>query len=118
MEKIETEVVLVPGSALMAPVYKPIDCDAPPWSGRIVYDLKLDDIESVYTFCMEDAWDLGYEDGVCEKEERANPFHGNFMHGIPYSVFQTYYMRGRNASQRTCSQMIQLFALSGALEAR
>ena len=73
MEKIETEVVLVPGSALMAPVYKPIDCDAPPWSGRIVYDLKQEDIESVYTFCMEDAWDLGYEDGVYEKEERTAP---------------------------------------------
>ena len=58
MEKIETEVVLVPGSALMAPVYKPIDGDAPSWSGRIVYDLKQEYIESVYTFCMEDAWDL------------------------------------------------------------
>lgn len=116
---METEkgVVLVSGSAIMAPVYKPADGESPWWSGRISFEIEKDVVGSVLDFCMEDAYALGYEDGVVDMEERTNPFHRNFMHGIPYSVFMTYYMRGRNASQRTCAQAIQLFALTGAVEA-
>ena len=105
-----TSVVLIAGNAITAPVYQTIEGHSPSWSGRIVYDLKQEDIENVHSFCMEEAWELGYEDGMSDLDERQNPFHRSFLHGIPYSVFDAYYARGRTASQKIPSQTIQLFA--------
>ena len=108
-----TNVVLIIGSAITAPVYQTVEGHTPSWSGRIVFDLKEQDIEDVHAFCMEDAWEIGYEDGISEQEERQNPFHRSFLHGIPYSVFDAYYARGRNASQKISAQVVQLFAKMG-----
>ena len=69
-------------------------------------------------FCMEEAWNVGYEDAASDLPERANPFHRQFMQGLPYSIFMTYYMRGRSAAQRGCEQMISLFARPGVAEVR
>ena len=111
--KTNTNVVLIAGNAITAPVYQSGHGHTPSWSGRIVYDLKLQDIEDVHAFCMEEAWEIGYDDGMSNREERVNPFHRNFLHGIPYSVFGAYYARGRNASQKSPAQAVQLFARIG-----
>lgn len=109
--KVDTEVgiIVASGSAVFAPQFKPVSGEPPSWSGRAAHEMSMDDIESVHDFCMEDAWTVGFEDAV-HQVERANPFHRQFLHGVPFSVFLTYYTRGRNAAQRNYEPDAGLFA--------
>ena len=102
---------IIAGSAVFAPQYQPANGVTPGWSGRAVHELTLQDIEEVHDFCMEGAWEVGFEDAVMMAEERPNPFHRQFLQGVPFSVFLTYYTRGRNAADRN-------FAPDGGLFAR
>ena len=109
--EFETEVgtILAPGSAVFAPQFRPVSGEPPSWSGRAVHELSMDDIEAVQDFCMDDAWTIGFEDAV-RQVERANPFHRQFLHGVPFACFLTYYSRGRNAAQRNYEPDTGLFA--------
>lgn len=114
----ETGTVVSMGTSVLAPVYMPREGNVPVWSGKKVFELSERDIDAVHEFCMEEAWNIGFEDGVDGIEERANPFHRQFMQGVPFSVFMMYYMRGRSASQRSSAQMAGLCDRARGMVAR
>ena len=68
--------IVMPGEALFAPIYLPASGIAPGWSGKSVYELSQKDLEEVNSFCLDDAWEMGYEDSMDGRAERENPFHG------------------------------------------
>lgn len=51
--KANTNVVLIAGDAITAPVYQSGHGNTPSWSGRIVYELQLQDIEDVQCFAWK-----------------------------------------------------------------
>ncbi len=114
MQTIETTkesgTIVALGLATRAPECRLASGIIPTWSGRPMYELSIEDIEAVHDFCMEEAWMMGYEDAIMGEEERTNPFHRQFLNGVPYSVFMTYYTRGTLAAQRSNHQVVELFA--------
>lgn len=110
METRETGKVVPSENAAVAPIYEPLFGEPPSWSGKPEIGMSMEDIESVHDFCMEDAWTLGFEDEVLGLEDRPNPFRRGFLRGVPFSVFMTYYTRGRDAVRRNSSSVVPLFA--------
>jgi hypothetical protein len=65
------------------------------WSGKSVMTMTKFDLEDLYQFCMDGALELGIESVVAGEPEVANPFHPNFLLGMPFRTFNTFYQRGR-----------------------
>ncbi len=91
--------IVLHGDSLIAPVYLPDSGPTPSWSGKSVYSLNKTEIESVNAFATDEAWQMGfdaYRDGLTPIE---NPFHKNFLHGVPYALFTMFYRRGMKAAE-------------------
>ena len=92
---IEIMNIVMPGEALFAPIVLPVTGVAPSWSGKSVYELSQQYLEEVNSFCLDDAWEMGYEDSMDGRAERENPFHRAFLNGVSSALFAVYYRRGR-----------------------
>lgn len=81
--------IVMPGEALFAPIYLPASGIAPSWSGKSVYELSQQDLEEVNSFCLDDAWEMGYEDSMDGRAERENPFHRAFLNATYCNALST-----------------------------
>lgn len=66
------------------------------WSGKSAMAMTKFDLEDLYQFCMDGALELGIESILAGEPEGAkNPFHPNFLLGMPFSTYDTFFQRGR-----------------------
>ena len=65
------------------------------WSGKSVMTMTKFDLEDLYQFCMDGASEMGIESALAGEPEGPNPFHPNFLLGMPYRAFGTFYRRSR-----------------------
>ena len=90
MDTIETM-----GDAEFAPVIIKPEGRPRCWSGKSVMTMTKFDLEDLYQFCMDGARDMGIESVVSGDPEDLNPFHPNFLLGMPYRTFGAFYRRAR-----------------------
>lgn len=63
------------------------------WSGKSVMTMTKFDLEDLYQFCMDGASEMGIEAALAGEPEGTNPFHPNFLLGMPFRAFGTFYRR-------------------------
>lgn len=90
MDTIETM-----GDAEFAPVIIKPEGRPRCWSGKSVMTMTKFDLEDLYQFCMDGARDMGIESVVSGDPEDLNPFHPNFLLGMPFRTFGAFYRRAR-----------------------
>ena len=83
------------GDAEFAPVIIKPEGRPRCWSGKSVMTMTKFDLEDLYQFCMDGARDMGIESVVSGDPEDLNPFHPNFLLGMPYRTFGAFYRRAR-----------------------
>ena len=83
------------GDAQFAPVIVTAEGRPRCWSGKSVMSMTRFDLEDLYQFCMDGAGEMGIESAVEGEPECANPFHPNFLLGMPFRASNTFYQRGR-----------------------
>ena len=79
--------IVMDGDAKVAPVYLPIRGGAVAWSGKSSDQMSLADFNAISLFCKDEAWEMGYEDGLEGRAKRNNPFHIAFLEGNPHAMF-------------------------------
>lgn len=89
--------IVMDGDAQTAPVYLPLSGVSPAWSGKAASDLNKALVEQITEFATDEAWRMGYEDFRAGREDRPNPFHRVFLHGVPHAMFAMFYRRGIKA---------------------
>lgn len=88
--------IVLDGAADFAPVFLPATGVTPTWSGKSAMAMTKFDLEDLYQFCMDGALELGIESILAGEPEGAkNPFHPNFLLGMPFSTYDTFFQRGR-----------------------
>ena len=92
--------IAIEGAADFAPVYVPDEKSPPSWAGKSVFELTRQEIDAINTFCVDEAWEMGYDDAV-DNTPRDNPFHRRFLHGVPCALFALHYRRGSMAASGT-----------------
>lgn len=83
------------GDAEFAPVIIKPEGRCRCWSGKSIMTMTKFDLEDLYQFCMDSASEMGTESVVAGEPEAANPFHPDFLLGMPFRTFDTFYRRGR-----------------------
>ncbi len=86
--------IVMSGGPENAPVVLSDSGKSPSWSGKSIYDLSRQELESIALFTMDEAYELGKEDFIQDRPMTDNPFHPRFMQGVPHDTFHTFYQRG------------------------
>lgn len=87
--------VFLPGSAEAAPTYMALVGKVPIWNGKLRTQISGEDLEDMLGFCMREGRRIGAEDRRLGRPVRINPFHPQFLHGMPHLYFRTFYELGR-----------------------
>lgn len=86
--------ILEMGTAHAAPVIL-IGSDRTSWSGKGHGEMSSQEVADLVAFCMSDARRLGKMDAHAGRPERSNPFHTQYLRGMPAMYFRTFYLLGR-----------------------
>lgn len=86
--------IVLSGDADFAPVCMLAGGNVPSWSGKIGFMLTTEETETIIKFCMNTAYELGFDDFIENRPLMENPFHPQFLYGIPFATFDVYYGRG------------------------
>lgn len=94
-------IMVVPGSALVAPVFIPDNEQAPAWCSKPASDFSPEEVKALGEFCRQQGWEAGWDyalAGIAHPDGRS-PFHPEFLGGAAHELWRLSYRRGQREAR-------------------
>lgn len=79
---------------------------APSWGGKESGALSVIEISELLKFCDDEGFRRGWNSGIspCGRSEDGNPFHGDFLDGVPNRKWSDSYRMGMLQAEKYKSE--------------